>query len=511
MNRISRRAFNAGVAAASLAAGTGALSSNASAQTPKKGGRLRVATPDASSTETLDPAMAVNFTEQFRGFVIYSKLTDTDSDGKLIPQLAESWESNPASTEWTFKLRSGVEFHNGKKLTSADVVYTVKRVADPKTGSGGAGVLRNVAEVKADGPGRVIVTLKSGDAQFPAVMSTRHIAITQEGAALTDAIGTGPWKVKSFQPGMSTLLVRNDTYWESGLPYLDEIESIGIPDATNRVNALLSGEVDLIQGIDSKILPRVKNSGVAQVMSITGASHVTFPMRADMPPFDKPEVRLALKLAFDRQKFVDLAFGGAAEIGRDHPISPTDRFHCASVPVPKADPTRVKELLKKAGHENTVFELITADNALGGANAAIVLGELMRENGVNVQVRRVPSDGYFRTVWKKVPWCASYFSGRPTTAGTFETAYVTGAPDNEANWTSLKLDALVAQARAEKDDKKAAEILCEAQHLLSAEGATIIPCFVPWTDGYANRVKGIKPNPRYALGAGRLQTVWLDK
>ena len=170
----------------------------------------------------------------------------------------------------------------------------------------------------------------------------------------------------------------------------------------------------------------------------------------------------------------------------------------------------MKFLLKKAGHENTAFELITADNALGGSNAAIVLGELMRENGVNVQVRRVPTDGYFTTVWKKVPWCASYWSGRPTAVGAFETAYVTGAADNEAAWSSPKLDSIVAQAKAERDEKKAAALLCEAQGILSVEGASIIPCFVPWLDAYSNRVKGLKGNPRASLGAGQWQSVWLD-
>lgn len=508
----SRRDFGIGLAAFGALASLGGLG-RAWAAAPVRGGTLTVATPDTSTTDTLDPGLAASFTDQFRGFVIYNKLTQIDGAGKLVPELAESWTSNDSATEWVFELRKGVTFHDGAPFTSADAAYSVLRVKDPAFGSGAAGLLRDVVEARADGPDRLVVKLTTSNAQFPNVLSVRQIAIVKDGATdlNKNPIGTGAWKVAAFTPGVSASLVRYDGYWASDRPYIDRIESIGVADRASRINAFLSGEVDVIQGIDAQTMGRINSSGVGRVMSITGGQHVTFPMRADMAPFDNADVRNALKIAFDRERFIQLAFGGRATVGRDNPISPTDQFFSDNVPVPTADPDKVKFLLNKAGHANSTFELVTSDSALGGPNASVVLAELMRVNGVNVSVKKVPSEGYFTTVWKKVPWCTSYFSGRPTTVGCFETGYVTGAPDNEAGWTSTKLDDLIKQAKAERDNARAAQLLEQAQLLCSADGATIIPCFIPWVDAVSNRVMDMEPNPRAALGAGRWDSVWLQR
>jgi peptide/nickel transport system substrate-binding protein len=385
-------------------------------------------------------------------------------------------------------------------------------VIDKKTNSNGAVFLTDIDTIATDGDLRVVFNLKSANAEFPARASLRQTGIMPEGASEfpKDAIGTGPWKVREFKPGLSTLYVRNENYWREGLPYIDEIESIGIGDESARLDALLSGEVDLIEGLNARAVKRVDASGVAKSLVVNGGAHCTFPMRADTAPFNDLNVRSALKIAFDRQKWIDLAFDGLGEIGRDHPIPSFDQFFCKDVPIPTADPEKVKFLLKKAGKEDFPFELHTSDSNYGGSNAAVVLGELMKQNGVNVTVKKDPADSYWSAVWMKVPWSASSWTVRPTAITRIEYGYLTNAPSNEAYWASPKLDQLIADAKKELDETKRAALLCDAQHIIAEQGGTILPLFTPWIDAYSTKVQGLKGHPFLFLGMAQWAEVWLD-
>jgi peptide/nickel transport system substrate-binding protein len=522
--QISRRAFfraaaSLGFSAATAAAltatmtgGAALMAQRALADTPQKGGRLRIATVDSSPADRLDPATQDTFTDGIRSYIVFEKLTEIDPSGKVVPQLAESWSSDPTATVWTFELRKNVTFHNGKTLTADDVVYTFTRAINPDTHSQGAVFFKDLDNVKADGANRVVFPLKSPNAEFATLGSMRWLGILPTGAKdfPKDAIGTGPWKVKDFQPGLTTLYTRNENYWRNGLPYIDEIESTGIGDESARLDALLSGEVDMVESINPKAVGRVNQSDGAKALVVDGGAYTCFPMHSDQAPFNNLDVRQALKYSFDRKKFVDLAFDGLGAIGRDNPIPPSDPFFCKDVPIPTADPDKVKFHLKKAGAENYAFELHTSDANYGGANAAVVAVQLMRETGVNVTVKKDPADGYWSAVFMKVPWCTSSWTVRPTAITRIEGGYVTGAPYNEAFWSSPKVDQLVADAKKELDETKRAALLCEAQQIISAEGGTVLPVFVPWIDAYSTKVKNLKGHPMMFLGMGQWADVWLE-
>ncbi len=515
--RISRRDFIAGMVAMGLTvAAAGRLAkeviSPARAATPKKGGRLRFATNDASSADTLNPHKALSLTDITNNGLVYEKLTDFDADGKLQPWLAESWSANPEGTVWTFQLRKGVTFHNGKTMSSSDVVHSFQRILDKNTNSPGASSLADVANIKADGADKIVFELKSTNAELPYFLATRVFCVIPEGIKdfPKEAIGTGPFKVKEFQPGLPSTFVRHDSYWMNGLPYIDELEGIGIGDETARLNALLSGEVDLIQTLNAKAVKKVNDSGTAYASIKSGTAHATYPMNSKAAPFDNNDVRTAIKWSFDRQKFIDLAFDGQGTVGRDGGVWPTDPMFCDALPVPTADPDKVKSLLKKAGHENTVFELHTADANYGGANAGVVLGELMKENGVNVKVIKDPADGYWSAVYMKVGWCGSSWTSRPTAIAYFETGYTSNAPYNESFFFNEKFDKLVAEAKTTLDDGKRKEILCEAQTILASEGGQIAPVYVPWIDGVSKRVQNFKSHPRQSIGSSLWQEVWIE-
>ena len=140
---------------------------------------------------------------------------------------------------WTFKLRKGVTFHDGKELTAADVVYSLNRHKDKAVGSRANALATQMEEIKATGTHEVKIKLAAPNADLPVILGTWHFFIIKDGTTdFKTAIGTGPYKVKEFTPGIRTVGVRNENYWKPGKPYLDEIELIGIPDEAARVNAL---------------------------------------------------------------------------------------------------------------------------------------------------------------------------------------------------------------------------------------------------------------------------------
>lgn len=512
--RLSRRDFVRSLASIGLTAGPAMMLadqviSTASAQTPKKGGTLRIATADASAADSLDPIRAESRTTMIHSAILFEKLTEFDFDGKLMPSLAVSWSPNSDATVWTFELQKDVVFHNGKKMMPADVIYSYQRIIkDGK--SGGSPSLNDVAQMRADGPDKVVIELKSANVEFDYYLATRHLVIMPEGASdfPKDAIGTGPWKLKEYNPGMTTTFVRHDGY-RKGPAYIDAIESTGIGDEGARLNALLSGEMDMIESLNPNAVARLNASGVASAQIRAGIAHVTFPMNCKTAPFDNNDVRRALKHSFDRKRLLNLGYGGVGDIGRDAVVWPSDPMFCDDIDIPQVDGDLVKSLLRKAGQSNTVFELFASDPIYGGANASVVLAELMKENGVSVKVTKVPGDEYFSTTWMKKPFFAGMWAGRPTAIGMLEAAYTTRAGTNESAYSNPKLDQMVSSAKRELDASKRKSIMFDIQHLLADDGGSIIPLYVPWIDGVASRVQNFKTHPRQPIGCCLWHDVWL--
>lgn len=518
--RVSRRDFQNGLLGMGLAAAAaGALVEStvreAGAATPKPGGRLRVAFTSSSAGDTLDPARIVADADIGRSGLLYNRLIDYVPDRGLVGNLATGWEPNGDATRWTIELMDGVEFHNGKTLTAADVAYSFNRHLDPDGGSPANAYLGDVESITADGDRHVVFTMKAPNADVPYLLTEYHFTAQPEGAdsasyAAGEAIGTGPWMVKEFEPGIAAVFERNPNYHRSGLPYVDEIESYSIPDYTSRLNALLADDADIIIGLDPQLVGTVEEAGNARVLNQPGGAHPTYPMRADTPPYTDNNVRLALKHAVDRERMLQLAWDGLGTVGRDHPVPQHDPFFAADVePLPR-DPDKVAYYLKQAGMENATFELHGSDANFGTANASIVMAELMNESGANVSVKRVPSDGYWSAIWMQVPWCGSSWYGRPTTDLMLSIAYITGGSWNESFWSHERFDSLVLEARQTVDTALRKELYRECQLIMRDEGSSLVPVFTNWLDAHASRVRNLRGHPHGFGGWMYWEDVWID-
>jgi len=485
-NRLSRRKFLSAAMALGVGAMAPVLYSEAARAAPKSGGRLRQGLTGGATSDVLDPGQILDsYMINVQFGQLRNNLTEVAASGELVGDLAESWEANADATQWVFKIRKGVEFHNGKTLDSQDVVDSLQHHLGEKSTSGAAGILTGVDNVKADGKNTVVVNLKGGDADFPFILSDYHILVCpSNGDGSIDwqsGIGTGGYSLTAHEPGIRTFTKRNPNYWKEGKAHFDEIESLGLEDPGARTTALRTDVVDCIQKVDLKTASRFAKLPGVKVIATTGNKQITLPMRADLAPFDNNHVRMALKLIIQRQEWLDkIAFGYGA-LGNDNPIGPANVYRATADELPQReyDPDKAKWHLKQAKMDKLSVEFHAADTAFAGAVDA---GALMRESakpaGINIDIKREPNDGYWSDVWLKKPWCGSYWSGRPTENWMFSQVYSAEAKWNETYWKNERFNKLLIQGRAELNTEKRREIYVEMQQIVHNDGGAIIPLFL---------------------------------
>lgn len=326
------------------------------AATPKKGGRFRQALTGGGSGDTMDPAQILDsYMINVSSGMLRNNLTEIGSDGQLTGELAESWEAAPDAATWTFKLRQGVEFHNGKTLEAADVVASLNHHRGDDTDSAAKGIVSAITDIKADGKDTVVFTLSGGSADFPFLMSDYHLGICpakDDGTIDWESgVGTGGYSLVSFDPGVRTVVKRNPNYWKEGRAHFDEVESLFVPDSNARNTGLQTGELDCITNLDLNTVSLMRQVPTIQVFETFGNKHATMPMHCNTAPFDNNDVRLALKYSIDRNEFVEKLLQGLGEVGNDHPIGPANIYRATPEELPQReyDPEKAKFHLKQAG------------------------------------------------------------------------------------------------------------------------------------------------------------------
>ncbi len=460
---------------------------------PKRGGHLRIGSAHGSTTDILDPAKSSsNDLLQMVFLTIFSHLTEVDQQGRLQPLLAESYEASADAKTWTFVLRKNVRFHDGKPLTAEDVIGTMRYNGGEHSESPVKAIVDQIEEVTADGDHVVVFTLKTGNADFPFTLAAPQLGILpfKDGSPIVgDGIGTGPYKIKSFEAGVRIEFERNDDFFLDDRGYLDTAEALTVADPSARQSALIGGQVDLIDRVELKTVDLLKRNPGIQVLDVVGTLHYTFPMRTDTPPFDNVDVRLALKHAFDREELLEKILHGYGTLGNDHPISPAVPHHAAALEQRAYDPDKAAFHAKKAGMADLTVELSAADAGFpGSVDAAILYTEQAARAGITINVVREPNDGYWSNVWMKKPWCACYWSGRPTADWMFTDAYAETSAWNDSFWTHDRFNALLTEARATLDTAKRGEMYFELQQIVRDEGGVAVPLFANHVMAHTDKV-----------------------
>ena len=494
--RIGRRDFMVAAIALGLSTTAAFTVFNNAWAAVKKGGRLRTGITGGGTGDVLDPGLILDsYMINVQFGQLRNNLSEVSVSGELIPELAESWDATPDAKSWMFKIRQGVEFHNGKTLDSQDVVDSLRHHLVEDSKSAAKGILGGIESVEADGKHGVTVHLTGGDADFPFVMSDYHLLICpSKGDGTIDwesGVGTGGYSLVEHEPGVRTLTRRNPNYWKEGRAHFDEAETLQIADPNARLNGLRTNAIDCMNNVDPKIVERLKRVAGVHVLSVTGNKQFTLPMRTDTAPFDNNHVRLAVKHIINREEWFDKIIFGLGEVGNDNPIGPANIYRATPEELPQRmyDPDRAKFHLKQAGMENLSIQFHAADT---GFNGSVNAGQLMRESarpaGIDVEVVREPDDGYWSNVWMSKAFSACYWSGRPTENWMFSQVYAADASWNDTFWKHERFNELLVQARAELDKAKRREMYVEMQRIVHNEGGVCLPLFQADTIAYTDKV-----------------------
>lgn len=511
MSQLNRRGLlKTGVAAGVIAA-TGLPARSAAT----RGGTLRLGLNGANTSDSFDgrthsDAFMINMGHG----TVFDCLTEVTAAGELIGELAVSWEASADAKIWTFNLRKEVTFHNGKSFGADDVIESLGMHTAEGAKSAAKPIVSAITEMKKMSEHQIQFTLAAGNADFPFLLSDYHILMYPAGMvdeAIAKGIGTGLYKVVSFDPGVRCVVARVDSHYKDGRAgWFDGIEAIAINDASARMNALMTGQVDAVNRVDVKTEPLLRANPNINIFEVTGNQHFTFPMLTDQTPFDDINVRKALKYGINRQEMVDKILQGHGKVGNDHPIGPANQYFASDIPQIELDIDKAKFYMKAAGLTELNVDLNVSDAAFNGATDAAQLYQASAKGaGININVNQEPADGYWSNVWLVKGWCASYWSGRATEDWMFSTAYESGVPWNDTHWENARFQELLISARAELDSVKRRDQYTEMQILCSEQGGQIVPMYANYVDAASSKLAhGANLGNSFQMDSSRLTERW---
>lgn len=422
----------------------------------------------------LDPHVATAFSSAQINSAVYEGLTGIDKDLNVIPALAESWEISPDGLVYTFTLRAGAGFHNGRALTPDDVVANLTRVRDPKTASPIASRFTGIKSIEAVGARQVKITLAEPSAPLLGQLASLMIVAPEAAADLArKPVGTGAFRMKEWVPDTYILLEKNPAYWAKGLPYLEGAKFAIVPDAATRQIGISGGTYKLAPAIDAATAEGLKGKPGVSVLATQDLAYALVGFNASKPPFDKPAVREAANMVIDREQLVQAAYFGRGVVGG--PLSPALTGWAlpnSAFPCYKPDAAGAKAKLAAAGITAPVKFTM---NVLGSVkqvvdNAQVVQAQLNKA-GFDVTLN-VQELGKFVADWRGSNFeaFASLNGGGIDPDDYFGRTFATGGATNVFKYSNPDLDTLLAQARTEVNPSKRKTQYDAAQKTLACAG-----------------------------------------
>lgn len=463
--------------------------------------------------DTLDPA---NHRKRETETIIrnmYDGLLTRDSNMIVVPEIAESI-TQVSPTEYDFKLRKGVKFHDGSEMTAEDVKFTFDRVTqDGGMGDGVTsprqGLMGPVASVDIVAEDTVRITLSEPWPILPAMLPNQQIVskawvekVGNDGVA-TQENGTGPFKLVEWRKGDAIIMERFEDYYGGaadiapvGKACVDRVIFKVIPESASRVAALLAGDVDIINELPPFSVAQVKNNEGTDVLTVNGTRSFFIAMNMQGEFFDDPKVREAAAHAIDKDLIIDRILGGnAARI--DGILSP-DAFGASELPRYGYDPEKAKALLAEAGYPDGIDVTMDVEGAF--KDTAEAVASLLTKAGIRTKVV-VGEGAQLSDKWRT--------KGAPKTGDMYFTSWGNGSLDpfdiftpthrtndrgNSAGYSNPDLDSLLDAAAVEMDKDRRAAMYHDAEMMINAD----IPYLYLWVPqdiyGVSKRLKGWKPS-----------------
>src|SRR5438552_1328568 len=437
--------------------------------------------PTAGAAAAIDEVLYAN---------VFEGLTRIGPNGEVLPDLAESWTISDDGKTYTFKLRTGVKFHDGSDFSAEDVKFSLERARADNSVNAQRGLFAQIDKVDVVDPATVKVTLKNPQGSFLYNMGWCDAVIVSPKSVDTNKekpIGTGPFKFQSWAKGSSITLVKSDNY--RGAPvFLDKVEFRIVPDAAAAVPALLSGDIQAFPFFDPDSVSQVKDDPRFKVVIGSTEVETILAINNKKPPFDQLQVRQAISYALDRKAIIDGCSAGLGVPIGSH-MSPANKDYVDLTGLYPHNVAKAKELLKEAGLENgfkATLKLPPPSYArLGGE---IIASEL-REAGIDLEIIPVEWAQWLDQVFTKKDYDLTIVSHtEPNDIDIYS------RKDYYFNYDNPTFDKIIANLNLTSDEARRKELLGEAQKILADDAVVGFLYELPKVGVWDAKLQGLWEN-----------------
>lgn len=357
----------------------------------------------SGNPDTLDPqktAGTLTF-QVVKSF--YDTLVEPNTDGTIVPALAESWIVSPDGLIWTFKLRRNVVFHNGQPFTSKDVRASLERIKDEATASPKRSEFAAIKEIRTPDAATVVIVLSQPYAPLLASLASGWGAILPSGLIASghnfgaEPVGTGPFKFEKWIRDNKIAMVRNDTYWMKGLPKLAKVEFQIIPERAVQVQGLSAGVIDAVEFIDPEDLPLFSSNPKVSIKKELTSLIMVMAMNCSREPLNDLRVRQAVNYAIDKQVVLDVAYGGG-KVGSTF-LDTGNAYYTDFSYLYPYNPDKARQLLKAAGVDTREFTITVPQNYPLHVKAAELIQQMLEKVGMHVKLQLVDWSTWLSSVY----------------------------------------------------------------------------------------------------------------
>ena len=458
-----------------------------------------------------DPHTVVAAGDEEIIFNVYEGLYKYDSKGDLNPCLATDVAISDDASVYTFTIREGVKFHDGSDLDAADVVYSLKRAAgllDTQDGTALVQELDPIKDVKAVDGGKVEVTLESGNTELLSYFTTGIIPDGYDNCQAAP-VGTGPFKFESYNPGQSVILVKNENYWQKGLPYLDKVTFKVCADMDAGLTELAAGSIDIFPYLTTDRANQLDKTKYN--IQSNGSNMVQiFALNNSVEPLNNVKVRQAINYAVSRKDVISVTMDGAG-VELTTAMSPAmGSYYDKSLDGTfNQDVEKAKALLAEAGYENGFNITCTVPSSyLIHVNTAVELASELKAVGINMEIKQVD--------W--ATWLDKVYTNRQyeTTVIALTSSYApydvldryqSTSSGNFINYKNDKVDELMAKIPTIADVKEKTELYHQVLKLLTDDACSVYLQDPTTITAVSTRLEGYNVYPMYVQDMSQVKVV----
>ncbi|MGY8524367.1 ABC transporter substrate-binding protein [Paracidovorax citrulli] len=511
----------AGVAAGltmttALLFGSGVAAQPRPAATPKPGGTLTIGTE--ADPSSLDPLRIGSYVERQFAIVVYDTLFDVDVQGRIVPSLATGYQVSPDGRKYTLSLREGVKFHDGTPFNAEAVVFNLDRVRDPANTCRCLGNVAAIESVKATGPYKVEIQLKTAYASFPAILTDAPAMMVSPTAVRADPkgygnapVGTGPFKLVEWTKGSRFIAEKNPHYWKGGQPYLDRVVLRGLQNSETREATMQSGALDVLTQPPPKFAAAVRKDKRFAYIDPTGFGSMFVAFNLQNEALKDVRVRMAIAHATQRELLVKAIYHGLPKVATT-PFGYGLPGLSQVKDYPEYNLPKAKALLAEYGKPVSIS--ILADNQPVALMTIQALQQMWQKVGIKVELKLVDQARLVQNMLSHEFDAALFrWSGRPdpdlNVYGFFHSSTASRkVSSNYGQYASPEMDRLLDAGRQELDPARRAVIYNDVSRLLARDVPYVFLSYIAAPIIATHKVRGIDPVPDSLV---RVASVWKEQ